>query len=88
MKHIEDEGATSPERGATIELLGRLPGAGAAQAPIEALPGLPREDWAKARRTLEKLTAKRFGPKTGDGLAQVKGAQKKWGAWLDEQKTR
>jgi hypothetical protein len=88
LKAIGNAEAPTAERGAAVELLGHLRDSEAAAALIKALPDLPRETWGKAGTALEKMTGKRFGPKSGDSLAELTVSLKKWRAWLDEQKKR
>ncbi|HWB12185.1 MAG TPA: hypothetical protein VG826_23360 [Pirellulales bacterium] len=80
-----DRSSRSVARIAALDLLGRLRDKEAAGPLIELLPQLPRELWGKAGLALEKLTGQRFGPKAGDGVAELNVAVKKWRAWKAQQ---
>lgn len=68
-------------RGAAIELLARLKGKAAAGELIDQLIDLPSELWPPAGQALRRLTGEDFGPRPGDGIAQVVEAEKRWRAW-------
>jgi len=68
-------------RGAAVELLARLKGKAAAGELIGQLLDLPSELWPPAGQALRRLTGEDFGPRPGDGIAQVVEAEKRWRAW-------
>ena len=45
---------------------------------------MPRELWPRAGSFLELMTQASFGPKPGDGAAEVSVAVKKWRLWLKD----
>lgn len=65
-----------------LELLRRMKGREAAAKVIDALPALPRKLWPDAGIALKELTGQDFGPKPGDGFAEVTAALKRWQQWL------
>ena len=82
LKVAQHEQYSTASRKAAMELLTRVKHREAATALVEALPKLPRELWGPVGDTLRRLTGQNFGPRAGDGLAEVVEAQKKWQEWL------
>ncbi|MBN2578152.1 MAG: hypothetical protein JXB10_04100 [Pirellulales bacterium] len=72
-------------RKAALELLARLKDRRNARELIELLPQLPRELWPKAGEVLRGLSDQDYGPRSGDGMAEVIAAQKQWQNWWLEQ---
>jgi|GEM_PF-1285839 len=70
-----------PSRQAALQLLARLKDPQAIGPIVEYLPQMPRELWPEAGRTLHALGGEDFGPRAGDGIAQVVAAQKRWQQW-------
>ena len=66
---------------AAIELLARLQDRESMGELIDILPLLPRETWPKVGELLRKLTGQNFGPRPGDGVAELTVARKKWQEW-------
>jgi hypothetical protein len=85
---LGDRSSRSSLRGVALDLLGRLGDKEAAGPLIDLLPQLPRESWGKAGAALQKLTGQRFGPKSGDGVAELNVAVKKWRDWWQAQRKR
>jgi hypothetical protein len=81
---LSDNSAKPGARLAAIDLLSRLKDRQAAEPVIDVLAQLPRDLWPKAGSLLKELTGQNFGPKSGDGVAEVSVAVKKWRAWLKE----
>lgn len=78
---LHDAQAALDTRDAALALLARLPSREVASRLIDALDTLPRELWPKAGDLLRKSTGQKFGPKAGDGRAEVLVEQKKWKIW-------
>jgi hypothetical protein len=79
---LEDDAAPDAERRAACDLLGRLDAPLVVEPLVEALPRLPRELWPAAGDVLRKLTKQDFGPRAGDGAAELSVAIKQWRAWI------
>ena len=73
-------------KAAALELLVRLKDRKAAAQLIEMLLELPRELWPKAGQSLRNLTGQDFGPRPGDGIAEVVAAHKQWREWLTQER--
>ncbi len=69
---------------AALDLLSRLKDPQAARPLVDLLPLLPRECWPAAGAALSAITGQDFGPRRGDGGAEVGVAVKKWRVWLTE----
>jgi hypothetical protein len=67
---------------AGLQLLERMQDQDGARAVVDLLPQLPRDLWPAVGTSLEKITGQRFGPKTGDGAAEVTVSVKKWRDWF------
>jgi hypothetical protein len=52
---------------------------------VDKLPTLPRELWPRCGGALRKLTRQDFGPRPGDGAAELNAALAKWRTWLEKQ---
>jgi len=76
------ESFNTASRLAAIELLRRLKDPQTAEKVIEGLIELPRELWPRAGSLLGELTGQNFGPREGDGIADVVEATRQWQAWL------
>ena len=81
MKVLGHKEFSTDSRRAAVELLGKLKDAGAVGQVAELLPELPRELWSETGELLRRLTGEDFGPRRGDGFAQVYEAAKQWKAW-------
>jgi hypothetical protein len=81
---LADRSAAAGSQQAALELLTRLKDRQAVAPIIEQLPQMPRTLWPAAGETLGALTGQDFGPKPGDGVAEVVAAVKKWRTWLEE----
>lgn len=71
-----------PAREAALELLARLKARSAVKDLVEMLPQMDRGLWPKTGETLRRITGVDYGPKAGDGVAQVTVAVKRWREWL------
>lgn len=69
-----------------VELIERLNDPAAVQPLVEQLPLLPRELWPRCGEVLRKLTRQDFGPRPGDGAAELNAAVAQWRDWLAKQK--
>ncbi len=78
---LQKQGEDVRRQAAALELLTRIKDLRTAGPIIDALPLLPRELWPPAGRALQILTGQDFGPKPGDGLAEVSVSVKKWRQW-------
>jgi hypothetical protein len=75
-------------RKAAIDLLSRLKGDASVAALSDPLSDMPRTLWPRAGEALKQLTGEDFGPREGDGIAEVLEAQKRWRAWLKRPQSR
>lgn len=82
---FQDTNASLACRTAALELLRRVKRKDAAAPVIAMLSTMPRELWPKAGEMLRGVTGQDFGPRAGDGLAEVTVAIKNWRAWLAQQ---
>jgi hypothetical protein len=80
---LEDSQTDATIRAAGLDLLARLKGRRHAAGIVDQLPKLPRELWPKAGSTLRELTGQDFGPRAGDGVAEVITARNRWREWLE-----
>ena len=71
-------------RRAALEFSGRLRDRTLARPLVDELTLLPRELWPIAGKTLQDITGQSWGPRGGDGVAEVGVAVKKWRLWLDQ----
>lgn len=78
---------TSPigQRTAALGLIERLKDVSVARSLVDVLPKLPRDIWPDVGDTLRRLTGQSFGPRAGDGAAELSTALKQWRAWLETQ---
>ncbi len=82
---LQDAKAGEGAHRGALRVLGRL-GDRAAVAPVvEVLPKLSRKVWPAAGQALEQITGMSFGPKEGDGVAELTVARKRWQEWLSRQ---
>jgi hypothetical protein len=85
IQELADNESELGSRLAAIELMERLNDPAAAQALVDKLPTLPRELWPRCGGALRKLTRQDFGPRPGDGAAELNAALAKWRTWLEKQ---
>lgn len=85
-EELAEEDSELGSRLAAIELIERLQDPAAIRPLVELLPKLPRELWPRAGEALRKLTKQDFGPRAGDGAAELNVALAKWRAWLEQGK--
>jgi hypothetical protein len=78
---LPNANAGIPSREAALELLVRLKDKQAIGPLLDIVPRLPRELWPPSGSALERMTGQKFGPKAGDGGAEVSVAVKKWREW-------
>lgn len=71
-------------RRASLQFLVRLRDPLAVDPVIDVLTQLPRELFAEAGQTLRQLTGQDFGPRPGDGVAEVSVAVKHWRQWRQQ----
>jgi len=69
-------------RAAALELLTRVQDAEVVAPLVDLLPKLPRDEWPRAGAALKRITGQDFGPRTGDGDAELVAAQRRWREWL------
>ncbi|HVX64156.1 MAG TPA: hypothetical protein VHC19_26270 [Pirellulales bacterium] len=84
VERLQDAQAPAAEKQAALELLERLDPALAVGPLVEILPQLPRELWPPAGDVLRRLTHQDFGPRAGDGAAELSAELKKWRTWIEE----
>lgn len=82
---LGDKTAPIGRRTVSLGLIERLNDVSAARSLVEVLPKLSRDIWPDAGDTLRRLTGQSFGPRAGDGAAELSTALKQWRAWLDTQ---
>jgi hypothetical protein len=78
---LKDSKAADASRLAAIELLRTLKSREGLGDVIDLVPLLPRELWPAAGQMLRDVTGQDFGPRPGDGFAEVGQAVKQWRAW-------
>lgn len=83
---LQNKTAPNAERTAALALIERLKDLSAARTLVELLPKLPRDVWPDVGDTLRRLTGQSFGPRAGDGAAELSSALTQWRAWLDSGK--
>lgn len=76
-----DNAQSTAKRLAALNFLARLKDRSAAGELIELLPLAPAELRPRLGILLRELTGQNFGPKPGDGTAEVSVALKKWREW-------
>ncbi|HVA48387.1 MAG TPA: hypothetical protein VNH11_18620 [Pirellulales bacterium] len=81
-EELADDDVERGSRLAAIELIERLADPASAGLLVDVLPKLPRELWPRSGEALRKLTRQDFGPRPGDGAAELNAALEKWRAWL------
>jgi hypothetical protein len=84
LDELADGDSDAGSRLAAIELIERLRDPAAARPLVDLLPTLPRELWPRAGEALRKLTKQDFGPRSGDGAAELNAALAKWRSWLEK----
>lgn len=85
LEHLQDAQAPGAEKQAALELLQRLDPTLVVGPLVELLPQLPRELWPSTGDVLRRLTRQDFGPRVGDGAAELSAQLKQWRAWIDKQ---
>jgi hypothetical protein len=80
---LRDNAAPVGQRTAALGLIDRLKDVSAAPTLIDVLPRLPRELWPAVGDTLRRLSGQSFGPRAGDGAAELSSALQQWRAWLE-----
>ena len=83
---LKSSEAAVPVRIVAAELAGKLKDRNLVRDIVDALPSMPRELWPPVGKALSDITGQQFGPRTGDGIANVNVAVKKWQQWLDQTK--
>jgi hypothetical protein len=78
---VQNEGDGVAKRRAALSLLSKVKDPKSAGPLIESISPLPRELWPAAGQTLRDLTGQDFGPKAGDGVAELSITLKKWREW-------
>jgi hypothetical protein len=78
---VQNQNDGVAKRKAALQLLSKVKDRRTAGPLIESLSPLPRELWPAAGLTLRDLTGQDFGPKPGDGVAELTAALKKWRQW-------
>jgi hypothetical protein len=84
---MDPKAGEGAHRGA-LHVLGKLGDRSAVAPLVEALPRLSRRVWPDAGRALEQITGMDFGPKEGDGVAELTVARKRWQEWLKRQQNK
>jgi len=79
---VEDSKAPEAAQRGALRVLARLGERAAVKPLVDALPKLSRRLWPEVGKALQQLTGKDYGPKQGDGLAELNEARKKWQQWL------
>lgn len=74
-----------PIRLAAVELLRRLNDRQAIVPVVALLPKLPRDLMSPAGALLKDISGQDFGPKPGDGVAQLNTCFKNWQRWCQEE---
>lgn len=82
---LQDAGAGEGAHRGALRVLGRLGDPAAVAAVVEVLPKLSRKVWPAAGQALEEITGMSFGPKEGDGVAELMVSRKRWQEWLSRQ---
>lgn len=82
LETLADRDQPAGVRQASLELLNRLNDRQTAAKLLELLPQLPRDDWPSVGAALRKITGQTFGPRPGDGAAELTVELKKWRDWL------
>lgn len=82
---LQDAKAGEGAHRGALRVLGRLRDPSAVEAVVDLLPQLPRKVWPAAGQALEQITGMSYGPKEGDGVAELTVARKRWKEWLSRQ---
>ena len=80
---LQSESVLTAERTAALALIERLKDPSAVGSLIDLLPKLPRDVWPDVGDTLRRQTGQSFGPRAGEGAAELSSALKQWRAWLE-----
>jgi hypothetical protein len=81
---LKDEKTADASRVAALELLGQLKSHDGVGVVIDMLSKMPRGLWPAAGQMLRDVTGQDFGPREGDGFAQVGVAVKQWREWREK----
>ncbi len=65
------------------QLLGKLKDRKLVETLVDLLPELPRGVRPSVGDALKTITGEDFGPREGDGVAELTVALKKWRTWLE-----
>ncbi len=83
-KALEAKDLTLQNRKDCLELLGRIKHRESAKQLVDLLLPMERELWPSAGQALESITGQDYGPKPGDGVAEVTGVVRRWRDWLKQ----
>lgn len=78
--------ANNETRRASLQLIQKVGQKDTVKRIVQMLPTLPRNIWPACGSTLKKLTGEDFGPREGDGLAEVVTITRKWRNWIESNK--
>jgi hypothetical protein len=84
LESLLDDAAPPGQQQAALDLLQRLDASLVVGPLVDALPKLPRERWPAAGDVLRKLTKQDFGPRAGDGAAELSAEIKQWRTWIEQ----
>jgi hypothetical protein len=82
LKAWKGKDLTIQNRRDCLMLLGRIKHGESAKEIVELLLTMPREALPAAGKSLKSITGQDFGPKAGDGIAQVTVIARQWREWL------
>jgi hypothetical protein len=77
-----------PVRQAALQFFGRLGDVESAEILIDNLTTLPRDLWPPAGDVLRQISGQSYGPRAGDGAAELGIEIKKWREWLKQEKSK
>ncbi len=83
---LRDKAAVTSSQLAAIELLVHLKRQQVVGEIVDLLPLAPRELWPSLGGLLRSLTGQEYGPRPGDGLAEVTVAIRQWREWWERNK--
>jgi hypothetical protein len=84
MTVLRDKRFDTSSQLAAIELLRRVKRPDIVGDIVDFLPTAPRELWPELGGLLRELTGQSYGPRAGDGLAEVTVAIRQWRQWWEQ----